>query len=175
MTLTIGIFTLLILFLLGAFFSAAETVVTALNSIDISSLKELQEVQGKKIERLLLQKERLIASLLIGNNIANISASAIVAILTNRYLGGFFVFMGTFLLTLFIVFFCEIVPKQFAIIYKKEISFYIFRFILFFYNLFSPVLNVTMWLASKMPLLGKKTEGENWEKSLQHLLALAYE
>ena len=94
---------------------------TALSQVDIRAIKE-QHLHGEKIERLLQQPERLIASLLIGNNVANISLSAIVAYMTSLYLGGFFIALSTFFLTLFIIIFCEIAPKQIALIFKRQIA-----------------------------------------------------
>ena len=175
MLLLISSITLIILFILGAFFSAAETAMTGLSQIDVAALKEDHPTLGEKIEHLLKEPDRLIASLLIGNNIANVSASAIVAYITNIYLGGIFIALSTFVLTLVIIVFCEIVPKQIGLIYKRNIVLVLVRPVTFFYVLFSPILSLTLWFSKIVfPFLRKEIEKENLEESLEHMVDLAY-
>ncbi len=174
MLLLISSITLAILFIFGAFFSAAETAMTGLSQVDVVALKEAHPILGKRIEYLLKEPDRLIASLLIGNNIANVSASAIVAYITNLYLGGIFIALSTFVLTLVIIVFCEIVPKQIGLIYKRTIVLALVGSVTFFYVLFSPILSLTLWFSKIVfPFLKKEIEKENLEKSLEHMVDLA--
>ena len=147
---------------------------TALSQVDIRAIKE-QHPHGEKIERLLQQPERLIASLLIGNNVANISLSAIVAYMTSLYLGGFFIALSTFFLTLFIIIFCEIAPKQIALIFKRQIAIAVVWPVSFFYIMFTPLLSLTLQLTRLFfPILRRVPNGENLEESLEHMVDLAH-
>ena len=175
MFLIISLFSLLLLFVLGAFFSAAETAMTALSQIDISALKE-QSPKGAKIEALLKNPERLIASMLIGNNIANIGASALVAYLSSHYLGDIFVALSTFILSMFVIVFCEIAPKQIALIDKRKTALRVVLPALVFYRIFNPLLSCLLWITRYIfPVLRKAKSDENLAESLEHMIQIAGE
>ncbi|WGK69675.1 hemolysin family protein [Candidatus Haliotispira prima] len=174
MILIIGTAALLIFLSLGAFFSAAETAMTALSQVDISALKEEESLRGRKIEQLLVKPDRLLTSLLIGNNIANISSSAIVVYVTNYYLGDVYIALGTFVLTLIIIVFCEVAPKQFALVYRREIALKLVLPVTFCYRLFSPLLRLTLWLTGRVfPVLKRDSVKEDMGESLEHMIDLA--
>lgn len=171
-----SIFCLLLLLGFGAFFSAAETAMTALSQVDISTIKEQNPKGGAKLEALLANPERLIASLLIGNNIANISASALVAYLSSTYLGGIFVALATFVLSMFIIIFCEIAPKQIALLDKRKMALRAVGLTLVFYRIFSPLLSSLLWITRCIyPAIRGAKKDENLAESLEHMVQIAGE
>jgi Mg2+/Co2+ transporter CorB len=64
---------------LSAFFSGAETALTAASRARMHALEKGGDGRAKTVNRLLLMRERLIGAMLIGNNIVNIGASAFMS------------------------------------------------------------------------------------------------
>ena len=99
---------LVILLLLSGFFSSAET---ALTTVSVNKLKTLVDEGGKKAKaaaRVLKMKEdssKLLSTILIGNNVVNISASALATVIVTNVFGSRFVGLATGLLTFFVLIF----------------------------------------------------------------------
>lgn len=113
---------LLVLLLLSAFFSSAETSLMSLNKIRIKSLMDEQVRGAKTVYTLISNPTRMLSAILIGNNIVNLSASSLTttfAIDLCKKLGmnnnsSMYVGLATGILTLLILIFGEIVPKSVA-------------------------------------------------------------
>ncbi len=111
-----------VLILLSAVFSGTETAFTSLSLIQ---KKEIEEMKGKKAKvttYLAGKPDLLLTTILIGNNIVNISVSALVTSFTIEYFGNAYVGIATGILTLLILLFGEITPKQIAIIHNVKIA-----------------------------------------------------
>ena len=111
---------LVVLIMLSAFFSSAETALTTLSLVKVRSMAE--ENPTKKVltlQKILDKKSKLISAILIGNNIVNISASSLMTSLVIRIWGNAAVGIATGVLTLLILLFGEIVPKTWAM-YNNE-------------------------------------------------------
>jgi magnesium and cobalt exporter, CNNM family len=123
-----GIIFLLILVLLSAFFSGMESAFISLSEIDLIEISN----SGKKNSRLLLalleNKEKLLSTILIGNNVVNIAATALnttLAIKYSRELGlspEITVTISAVVLTITILIFGEIVPKSIAIAHNRSLA-----------------------------------------------------
>ena len=129
---SIQIFSLIILIAFSAFFSSSETALTSINKIKLRHLKESGNKKALLVEKLLENPKDLIGSILIGNNIVNIGASAIATVLTTRLVidtpyesSG--VAIATGVMTIFVLIFGEITPKSFAQQYSEQISLLIAR------------------------------------------------
>ena len=101
----IQIATLLFLLLLSAFFSSAETSLTTVNKIRIQSLAEQGNRNAKTLEKVISDSSKMLSTILIGNNIVNISASSLATTITMRLFGNAFVSLSTGLLTLLVLIF----------------------------------------------------------------------
>ncbi len=113
---------LLILLIFSGVFSATETAFT---SLSVSQVQELGIDFGKKgrlVRDLSKRTDILLTTILIGNNLVNISASAIVSSLTIEMYGSYFLAFSTALLTLVILIFAEVTPKQIAIVHNEKIA-----------------------------------------------------
>ncbi len=106
---------LTILLLCSMFFSASETAFLSLSNLRIRYLREKKVRAAARVEWLLAHRESLITSILIGNNIVNISASAIVTTLIFETFGAGGVGLATVLTTVIILIFGEILPKTTAL------------------------------------------------------------
>ena len=105
---------LIILLVLSAFFSSSETALMSVNKIRLRSLAE----SGNKRAALALdivenKTSKMLSAILIGNNIVNLSASAIATSLAYSF-GGYMVSIATAVLTVMILVFGEITPKNYA-------------------------------------------------------------
>ena len=105
---------LLILIILSAFFSGSETSIMALNQIKLDNAEKQGNKSAKIINSLRKEINRVLGVILIGNNLVNISASALLTFFVIKKFGDEYVWIGTLLLTIFIIIFAEIAPKSFA-------------------------------------------------------------
>lgn len=109
-------------FILSFLFSATETAFTSLTEIQVRRLAESKGRAGKRLEKIYNRTETALTTLLIGNNIANIAASAIATTLTIDLFGDQFVGLTTGILTFLVLIFCEVTPKQIALVKNEALS-----------------------------------------------------
>ena len=115
------IIVLLILLLLSAFFSSAETALTTVNKIKMRSLAEEGDKQAETVLNVTENSSRMLSAILIGNNIVNLSASALSTTIAYQ-LGGPYVALATAIITVLILIFGEIVPKTAANIHAESMA-----------------------------------------------------
>jgi Mg2+/Co2+ transporter CorB len=101
------------LILSSAFFSSSETSIMAINRYKLKSLSKTNK-KARRVEKLLLDLDSLIGTILLGNNLVNILASSIATILAIRILGEGSIIYISILLTFIILIFAETAPKTFA-------------------------------------------------------------
>tara|TARA_X000001036_G_scaffold427459_1_gene456074 strand:+ start:1100 stop:2329 length:1230 start_codon:yes stop_codon:yes gene_type:complete len=109
-----------VLLIFSAFSSGSETGMMASNKIKLRNLSK--DAKGARRALKLLQRpDILLSSILIGNNFANILASAIVTIIMIDYFDGN-VLLGSVILTIVILIFSEITPKTIASVYPENFA-----------------------------------------------------
>lgn len=118
----IQLVSLIILLGLSAFFSSAETAMTTVNKLRIKSLSEEGNKRAALLEKIIEDKGKLLSTILIGNNIVNISASSLTTILAINLFGNAAVGIATGIITLLVLLFGEITPKTLATIHSEKIS-----------------------------------------------------
>lgn len=114
--------TLMILLLLSAFFSSAETAFTTANRIRIRTLADSGDKRAVRVQKITDDMHKMLSAILIGNNIVNLSASSIATTLAIRFFGNVGAGIATGILTLFILIFGEISPKTLATIHADSIA-----------------------------------------------------
>tara|TARA_B100000614_G_scaffold260088_1_gene286157 strand:- start:918 stop:2165 length:1248 start_codon:yes stop_codon:yes gene_type:complete len=119
-SLSILFLALLALLIFSAFSSGSETGMMASNKVKLRNLSKGSR-GAKRALKLLQRPDILLSSILIGNNFANILASAIVTIIMIDYFGGN-VLLGSIVLTLVILIFSEITPKTIASVYPEDFA-----------------------------------------------------
>ncbi len=119
---SIQIVAILIMIMLSAFFSSAETALTTVNRHRLRSLAESGNKSAKKVLNLIENPSKMISAILIGNNIVNIGASSLTTTVVTQKLGNPYVGVATGILTLVILLFGEITPKTLATLYNEKIS-----------------------------------------------------
>lgn len=105
---------LAVLLLLSAFFSSSETAISSVSKVTARSLEEAGQKHAKLLNKILENYDRVLSTILIGNNLVNIYASALVTTITLRLWGNVYVSLATGILTLIVLIFGEIVPKTVA-------------------------------------------------------------
>ncbi len=134
---------LVILLLLSAFFSSAETCLTTVNKIRMRSLAEDGNKQAKVVLQITEDMGKLLSAILIGNNIVNLSASALTTTIAYN-LGGSAVAIATAIITVAILIFGEITPKTVATIHAETLALsyaYPIRFIMWIITPLSIIIN----------------------------------
>lgn len=105
---------LLILVLMSGYFSSTETAFSCVNKIRLKNMAAAGNRRAKLVLRLAEDYDRLLSTILIGNNIVNLSAASIATVLFTRWLGDTGVPVSTAVLTVVVLIFGEISPKSLA-------------------------------------------------------------
>jgi len=137
------------LLILSAFFSGSETGMMAANKIKLKNLSKKPDRGAKRALKLLKKPDLLLATILVGNNFANILASSIVTIIMLNYFGGN-VLLGAVLLTGCILIFSEITPKTMAAVKPESFarrSSLLLKALLY---LLRPLITITNYVSSKV-------------------------
>ena len=101
--------------LVSAFFAASETALTAASRASMLRLSKQGNQDAVIVSNLSTMRQRLIGALLLGNNIANIGASALATGIFTVWFGGVGVLYATAFMTVLVVIFAEVLPKTIAI------------------------------------------------------------
>jgi len=140
---TILILPLLAFFALSAFFSLSETAIFASNKYKVRHLASKGNKPAQKVIEWLDAPDKLLATLLLGNNFASIGAATVSAAIVSRIVINphlnIALAIETVVLTIVILLFCELGPKALATRYPERISLRVVLPIEIFMNLFYPV------------------------------------
>lgn len=110
-----GLIALAFLLAGSAFFSMSETAMIAINRLDLRRRAAEGDAMAKRIDGMLDQPERILSTVLVGNNIVNISAASLATVLAVRMWPNNGAVIATIGLTLTILVFGEIAPKTLAV------------------------------------------------------------
>jgi len=149
---------LVVLLCFSAFFSASETAYTSLNRIKLKSLAAKSK-RARLALKILETYDKLLSSVLIGNNIVNISASALATALFIGLFGNRGVSIATLIMTLLLLIFGEISPKTLA---KETPEITALRA--------APVLRFFIWVFSPLNYLASV-----WKKLLMRIFPVKHD
>ncbi len=111
---------LIVLLLLSGFFSSAETAFGVVNRVKMQTLEEEGNKKAKRVNKILSKPTKMLNTILICNNVVNLSASALATVLAQRI--NLAVGIMTGILTFLILLFGEIVPKNWAAATAERVS-----------------------------------------------------
>ena len=120
---------LIILLILSGFFSSAETALTTLNRIKLNLAASSGDKKAILLVKITSNSSKMLSAILIGNNIVNLSASALATILAQNIWGNKYVSFATGILTFLVLIFGEIIPKTVASLYPEKIA-YLYTYII---------------------------------------------
>ena len=156
-----GFIILFLLLVLSAFFSSAETALTTVNRVRIRTLTEEGDKRAVTVQGILDRYSKMLSTILVGNNIVNISASSLATTLALHLWGSYAVGIMTGMLTLLVLLFGEITPKTWAMYNAEKISLAYAGIIHLLMLLFTPVIFLVDKLSGAiMYLLHIDTQGK---------------
>jgi putative hemolysin len=130
---------LLVLLVLSGAFSGSETALVALSRARVEALVREGRAGAAALYELKKDPSRMLTTILIGNNLVNIGASAMATVIATREFGHAGPGIAVGLLTLFILVFGEITPKSLATRYPERISLVVAMPLLLFMRLMYPL------------------------------------
>jgi Mg2+/Co2+ transporter CorB len=157
---------LVVLLLISAFFSISETALMALNRLRLRHLVREGHRSARRVQSLLDRTDKTLGTILLGNNLVNAAATALVTAMTIRLVGDndWALLAATAAITFLILVFAEITPKVIGATFPEKIAMpasyalapllVLFRPIVWFINLF---VRVVLWLLRVPPGNGAGT------------------
>ncbi|MGL4497115.1 MAG: HlyC/CorC family transporter [Beijerinckiaceae bacterium] len=124
---------------LSAFFSASETSLTAASRARMLALEKSGDGKAVLVNKLWQVRERLIGTILIGNNVVNVAVSAFMTSLLVPVFGSAGVIYATFVISILVIVFAEVMPKTAAITKPDKVALAVARPISWFVALFGPI------------------------------------
>src|ERR1700743_3353612 len=128
--------------LVSAFFAASETALTGASRASMLRLSKQGNQDASIVSSLSAVRERLIGALLLGNNIANIGASALATGIFTTWFGDVGVLYATAVMTVLVVIFAEVLPKTIAINAPDRVSLAVARPMRVMMYILGPLLTV---------------------------------
>jgi Mg2+/Co2+ transporter CorB len=142
-----GVLTLLAL---SAFFSCSETALTAASKARMHALEQEGNPRARLVNRLLAAPERIIGTVLIGNNLVNILATSLATSALIGLFGEAGVVYATAAMTLLVVIFSEVLPKTYAIAYPDRVALALAPVMRVLIALFRPLTTATQWIVRQI-------------------------
>jgi Mg2+/Co2+ transporter CorB len=159
-----------VLLVMSAFFSGSETALTAASR---GKLRAQADKGSKGAARALViteDNERLIGSVLLGNNLVNILATSLATALLTRLFGESGVAVATLVMTLLVLIFAEVLPKTYAITNAESAAAMVSAPIQLIVKVFAPVVSaVRLLVRGVLRLFGVKADPDS------HILAVREE
>ena len=138
---------ILLLIFLSAFFSSAETALTAASDARMRQLARKGSRRAATVEKLRKDKETLIGAILIGNNAVNVLASAVATSAALAIFGDSGLVYATLFMTILLVIFAEVLPKTYAFNHADRFALRIAQPIRLVVFILSPLALTVRWLA----------------------------
>lgn len=123
--------------MLSFFFSGSETALTAVNRMKVQLRAEQGDRMSQKLLLLIAKPDRMITTILIGNNIVNIAMPTILTLIAINY--DWDIALATAILTIIIIIFGEVLPKTIAVTFSDRIAYIVAPFIAILVQILRPL------------------------------------
>ena len=143
----IQIAAIVILIFVSSFFSSCETAFSSVNQMRIRTLAEEGDRRAAPVLSILEHYAKFLSTILIGNNVANISASALVTTVAVKTGLPWAVSVFTGVLTLVVLLYGEIIPKTWANLYAEKVALFYSPIVRFLMILLTPIIFVVEKIA----------------------------
>ncbi|MDP1667745.1 HlyC/CorC family transporter [Phaeovulum sp.] len=149
------------LLVISAFFSGSETALTAASRPSLRARADRGDRGAGAALEITEDSERLIGSLLLGNNVVNISAAALATALFTRHFGDSGVALATLVMTTLVLIFSEVLPKTYAITLPEVVAARVARPVRLLTRLLAPIVSlVRLLVRGILWLFGVRTDPE---------------
>jgi putative hemolysin len=170
---------LVILLGFSAFFSASETGLMTLSKIRLRHMVDSEIKGANRVNNLLKNPSKLLGGILIGNNIANIGASALATSLAIKYWGDSGVGIATAVMTILVLIFGEITPKSLAAQNSEKIALKVARPLSIITFILNPIVVVLIYITNTfVKILGGEPNKQKpfiTEEELKTLVSVSHE
>ena len=175
----IQLLAIFIMLCLSAFFSSAETALTTVNKMRVRTLAEAGNRQAIMLAKVTENPGKMLSTILVGNNIVNLSASAIMTTLAMQTFGSKAVGAATGILTLIILVFGEITPKTVSTLNAEKIALAYANVIYWLVILMTPVIflinQLSMGVLFLLRIDPKKKQDSITEDELRTIVKVSHE
>jgi Mg2+/Co2+ transporter CorB len=137
------------LLLMSAFFSGSETALTATSRARLTELERRGNKRASIALSLTKIRERLIGALLLGNNVANITASAIATAVLVKAFGDSGAVIASGVMTVLVLIFAEVMPKTYAIVYPDRFALAVAPAVRWLVAIFGPIVIAVEYIVKK--------------------------
>jgi len=145
---------------LSGFFSGSETALTAASRAHMHRLAREGSKAAAHVERLIADRERMLGSILLGNNLVNILASALATSVFIKLVGEAGVAYATLVMTALVLIFAEVLPKSYAISDANRMSLVVAPILAVVVVLFAPVVELVRRIVrGTLSIFGVDLEG----------------
>jgi Mg2+/Co2+ transporter CorB len=160
-----------VLLVLSAFFSSSETALTAASRPRMHLLEAKGDKRAKLVNRLRSEPDNMIGTILLGNNLVNILASALATSVLISLFGETGVVYATIAMTLLVLIFGEILPKTYAFRHSDKLALTIAPTFLVLVRLLSPVMSALQYVIRGVQrIFGVKFDGaQEWSATVEEL------
>lgn len=153
---------IVVLLILSAFFSGSETALTAASRGKLRSAADKGSRGAERALKVTEDNERLIGSVLLGNNVVNILATSLATAILTKVFGQNGVAAATLIMTLLVLIFAEVLPKTFAITNPEKVASAVARPIGVIVLVFSPAVTAVRFLVrGVLYLFGVRTDPDS--------------
>jgi len=170
---------LALLLIISGFFSAAETSLMSLSKIRVRYMVDENVKGAKLVQKLVENPSKLIGSVLVGNNIANIAGSAIATALTMKLFEGNAVAIATIAMTILILVFSEITPKSLAAQNSEKVAIAVARPLSLIVIIINPIVIIFTKITNLLiKILGGKIDKDTpyiTEEELKSMVNVSHE
>ena len=139
---------LFVCLLLSAFFSSSETAFISLQRIRIEHLVNTKVTGARRVAKMIERPEKLLSTILLGNNFFNTAAAALATVLAVSIWGERGILIATIGVTIILLIFCEATPKTIATQHAERLSLILARPIQVISWLLTPFVVVLSWISS---------------------------
>lgn len=153
-------FSLLILLGCSAFFSASETAFSSLNKIRVRNYAEEGDKKAKRALDVAEDFDRLLSTILVGNNVVNMASASIATVLATAMFGPSGAAVATVVMTVLVLIFGEILPKTLAKESSESIAMATSGFLAVFLKVMRPIVWVFVKIKDVMIRLIHKAENK---------------
>lgn len=163
---------ILCLLILSGFFSGSETALTAASRGKLKSRAERGDKGAERALNITEDNERLIGSVLLGNNLVNILAASLATALFTRVFGESGVALATLVMTLLVLIFAEVLPKTYAITNAESAASRVAAPIALVVSVFAPVVSfVRLIVRGVLSVFGVKIDPDSAIMSVREEIA----
>lgn len=162
------------LLLVSGAFSGTEVAFTSLSLDQIERLKRENGAHGRLVAKLYDELDVVLTTITIGNNMANLAASALVSAFTIRLFGETWLTVSTVILTILVLIIGEVTPKQIGILNNEVVTLRLSRFLRGFSIILAPVIWLIRSISNALTrLVGGRNRPKVTIEGLRHLVRYA--